>query len=188
MDGVLPILLAGPHIQIADPIPRVRVGVTNIRRKFVFPLVPSCPPACILPVENIGEPHVLCGYFTGNPSPPSDAFPGIPNGDTGQTDGIARLHHSGIYPHAPIVIGIVTQVRAENIGIEVGDHSGDAHPAVPGSVLPRMDIGLPGAIGAQLSGKFIHPPQPNPQASPSIRFCVALTIPSADELSNPILI
>ena len=109
------------------------------------------------------------------------------SGLSGQNEGIPSVAGHIDVPHG-LGIGSGIAVNAENIGIEVGDHSGDAHPAVPGTVLPSIAIGLPGTIGAQLSGKFIQPPQPNPQASPSIKFCVALTIPSADELSNPILI
>lgn len=43
--GDFPTTLAGPPKQIAAPIPRVRVGVTNIRSVFVGDQVPKYHPA-----------------------------------------------------------------------------------------------------------------------------------------------
>ena len=112
--------------------------------------------------------------------------PSNENGLIGQTEGIPRVAIQGHGQGAGTGIGNV--VNALNIGIEVGDHSGDAQLSVHFKGLPKNDIGFPGAIGAQLSGKFIHPPPPNPQASPSIRFCVASRSVSVDLSSNQILI
>jgi hypothetical protein len=49
--GTLPIAEAGPPRQIAVPIPRVSVGVTNIRIKLVGELVPKYPPAEDVPLH-----------------------------------------------------------------------------------------------------------------------------------------
>lgn len=43
--GIFPIALAGQPIHIAAPIPSVRVGVINIRRKLVGELTPKYHPA-----------------------------------------------------------------------------------------------------------------------------------------------
>lgn len=85
--GVLPTVLAGHHRQIAVPIPRVRVGVTKIRRKLLASFVPRYHQALNVLVE-----HVLVYHI----------------GDIGHTAGIAK------HPHGPY-IGI--PVNAENIGI-----------------------------------------------------------------------
>lgn len=54
--------------------------------------------------------------------------------------------------------------------------------------LPNITGSDPGASGAQFIGKLMHPPQPNQQARPSRRFCVASIIESSDSESNPIVI
>lgn len=84
--GICQAVLAGPQRQMAVPIPRVRVGVTKIRRKLVGSFVPRYHPAL-----GVLDEQVLV----------------YPMGDTGHTDGIGK------HPQVPY-IGI--PVRAENIG------------------------------------------------------------------------
>lgn len=56
------------------------------------------------------------------------------------------------------------------------------------SGIPNKLGELPGASGAQLSGKLRQDPHPNPHDSPSSKFCVASIIESAEESSNPSVI
>ncbi len=53
------------------------------------------------------------------------------------------------------------------------------------SGIPNKLGELHGASGAQLSGKLRQDHPPNPQESPSRRFCVASIIESTEESSNP---
>lgn len=80
----------------------------------------------------------------------------------GPMAGIPRLYGHIANPHGSRS-GIGKQVNEENIGIPV---EGVSFP----SGIPNMDGTLPGASGAQLIGKLIHDPPPNPQESPSARF------------------
>ena len=70
--GIIPIAIAGHHIQIAVPIPRVSVGVTKIRKKLVGSHVQRIHPA-------LGRfhRHVLES----------------PIGEGGYVDGIGIHHH-----------------------------------------------------------------------------------------------
>jgi hypothetical protein len=156
-EGRFPKTDAGHPIQIAVPIPRVRVGVTKIRRKLVGEEVPRIPPAHNgnFPVKTYGDQTPDGFILIASPQVGLKT-----NGESGHTTG---KHHSGVGK----------PVNALKIGIEVGDPSGDAHPLVPGTGFPNIARGFPGAIGAQFSGKLRHHPPPNPQASPSISACVS---------------
>lgn len=163
-DGVFPIELAGPPIQIAPHIPRVRVGVTNMRRKLDAEFVPSIHPAPII-VHSVDPPEAMALAAS-----PQDctileelhtALASRDMGDMGHIIGIVIQ-----YGDTPISI----RVNALKVGIDIGPPFGLAHHAVPGTGVPNTDIGLPGAIGAQFRGKFIQPHHPNQQASPSTKF------------------
>lgn len=94
-----------------------------------------------------------------------------PIGLGGNAAGIGK-HHHGPYTG--------THVMPQKIGIPA---DGDIRFGIIGN--PRIDGELPGASGAQLSGKLIHHPPPNPQERPSMRSCVALMIASTACGSKP---
>ncbi len=50
----------------------------------------------------------------------------------------------------------------------------------------RMESEFPGAFGAQLIGKLIHPPHPNPHESQSARFLAIVSISCSACGENPI--
>ncbi len=69
--------------------------------------------------------------------------------------------------------------------LNIGSHSSVLRPSPIG--FPNNTGSDPGARGAQLRGKLIQDPHPNPHASQSIRFCVVVSISLLAWASNPIL-
>jgi hypothetical protein len=158
LPGLLPTCLAVAPIQIAVPIPRVSVGVTKIRRKFILPSTQRDPQAHF---SNELVPQAL-----GLLAPPVILNPtSLRSGLIGHTVGIPIVQ--GAVPQANV---IGRHVRAENIGT----HSSTLSPSHIG--LPNNTGSDPGASGAQLSGKLRHHPQPNQHESPSTRACVVCVI------------
>lgn len=146
---------------MAVPIPRVSVGVTNIRRKLAFASTPSIPPA---PLVNDPTQQAL-GLF----APPTKEKLSARRILAGQTVGIPSVH--GEVPQV-IVIGIhVSALRR-------GSHSSTLSPSPFG--FPKTEGSEPGARGAQFTGKLIHDPQPNPQDIPSARFFMIVLSSAAD--------
>lgn len=136
---------------MAAPIPRVSVGDTNIRRKFILPFIPNEPQAHF---SNELVPQAL-GLLA---QPVILNHISLRRALIGHTVGIPIVQ--GAVPHANV---IGKQVSAEKIG-------------KPSSTFSPSHIGLPnntgsdpGARGAQFIGKLIQLPPPNPQASPSRR-------------------
>lgn len=147
---------AGP-IQTAAPIPSVSVGVTNIRRLFIFESMPRYPPA---PGLNDAFPQAEpFGY------PPATQNEFAPIGLAGHTKGIPRVHME-----VPQYIGMGIQVSAAKMGTPSSALS-PSHTGVPSTT-----GSLPGASGAQLIGIARHHPHPNPQARPSARFLRVVSI------------
>lgn len=157
---------AGPR-QIAVPIQRVSVGVTNIRRKLFFDFVPRTQPAPILvdavdtPINALGIWAIASHQAVAMLVELHGRLASRASGEIGQMAGIVTQYG---------VTQISTLVRAAKIGI----------PWFTAGALPievqSTDIAFPGASGAQLIGDERHPPPPNPQESPSARFCIAVSI------------
>lgn len=127
--------ILGVPIQIATHIPRVRVGVTNIR--------------------------ILLEYGAH-----SQKIHHAPIGDPGHIKGMGHQ-------------GVGSVVGAEKTGSQAYGVSGP-------SGIPKSDGALPGASGAQFTGKLIHDPHPNPHCSPSERFCAIVDISLTDSSESPI--
>lgn len=162
---------------MAVPIASVNVGVTKMRRKFDALFVPSIPhapingPAGACPKDAIAAQ--ACHHAVATLVELHGTGASKLRGEMGQTAGIVMQY--GVTP-------ISTRVSALNIGNQA---DGLIHFIESG--IPKMLSEFPGASGAQFRGLLRHPPPPNPQASPSIRFCAILVMSATDRSSNPIL-
>ena len=160
--GIFPLTVARGPIHIADPIPKVRVGVIYIRRKLVLLVEPIAPPAPRSDNEVRDHHHAVAAAIAGPTWAQALAtfaelqgtLASNASGETGQILGIVIQYGD---------VPISKRVRAPNIGIPVEGVSLE-------SGYPKTVGALPGASGAQLIGKFIHPPPPNQQLSPLTRF------------------
>ena len=144
---------------MALPIPRVRVGVTKIRRKFDFESAHIIPHA-----HKALEADDFHAEAITTPASAHAAATFALLQDFVSSNEYGEIGH---------IIGNVTQngachtsirVKAENIG----SHSFTLNPSPTG--FPNTTGSFPGASGAQFIGKLIHPPPPNPHERPFARF------------------
>lgn len=114
---------------------------------------------------------------------PIQIAPHTPNVSVGVTNIRTKLENGAVSPRyhpAPEGNGghtpgtgpnvVYTVVNAEN----TGTHSLTLNPSPTG--VPKITGSFPGASGAQLIGKLIHEPSPNPHDNPSAISCALFSI------------